>query len=154
MRRWRGLTGPLVACLALVAGLTARARLDIVEVRGRSMLPALRPGDRLLALRLGRAPRAGEVVLAPDPRDPTRELVKRVHALEATGVILRGDNPAFSTDARVFGALPVESVRWRIVARVWPLDRVGHIARRQPLELVDEGGEPACAVPDALVAGE
>jgi nickel-type superoxide dismutase maturation protease len=159
MRRSRGLLRPLVACLVLVALLAIRGRLDVVEVRGRSMLPALRPGDRLVALRLRRAPRAGDVVLAPDPRDPSRELVKRIVAVHASGVTLRGDNPDFSTDARIFGAIPADRIRWRIVARYWPIGRAGLIRpiaamRRGPLdEGAAEGGEPACAVPEALVAG-
>lgn len=153
MRRWRGLAGPLVACLAL-AYLVARHRLDVVEVRGRSMLPTLEPGDRLLAVRMRRAPLPGEVVLAPDPREPSRELVKRVRSVDAAGVRLQGDNPAFSSDARVFGAIPVGEVGWRIVARTWPLRRAGRIGRRTPVtEPVDEGGEAACAVPESLLSG-
>ena len=130
MRPVRGLIGPLVACLAVV--LIARRRLDVVEVRGRSMLPTLRPGDRLLALRLRRRPRPGEIVLAPDPRDPERELVKRVLTVDASGVTLRGDNPGVSTDARVFGAIAPDLVGWRLVARYWPVRRIGLIgdARR------------------------
>jgi nickel-type superoxide dismutase maturation protease len=137
----------------LVAGaLAARRRLDVVEVRGRSMAPTLHPGDRLLVVRA--APRPGDVVLAPDPRDPRRELIKRVTGIGAGGVRLRGDNPAGSTDARAFGAVPLEWIRWRVVLRYWPLDRIGAIplGPRQ-LELVDEGGEPACTVPEALIAG-
>jgi nickel-type superoxide dismutase maturation protease len=151
MRRVRGLIGPLVACLALA--LVARGRLDVVQVRGRSMAPTLLPGDRLLALRLRRPPRHGEIVLAPDPRDPSRELVKRVASIDAAGVTLRGDNPAFSTDARAFGMIPADRIGWRIVARVWPMRRAVLLRRQAFLQDFDEGGEPACAVPDSLVAG-
>lgn len=135
----RGLIGPLVACLAVA--LIARRRLDVIEVRGRSMLPTLRPGDRLLALRLRRQPRPGEIVLAPDPRDPKRELVKRVLSVDASGVTLRGDNPAVSTDARVFGAIAPDLVGWRLVARYWPLRRIGLVRRRRAVETVDEGAD-------------
>lgn len=151
MRRWGALVGPLVACLIL---LRLARRVDVVQVRGTSMVPALQPGDRLLAIRVARPPRPGEIVLAPDPRDPSRELVKRVGSVDATGVRLHGDNPDFSTDARVFGAIPLRDVRWRIVARTWPLRRAGPIRRRAPLAVLDEeGGELACAVPESLVAG-
>ncbi len=141
------------AVLGLVVGLTlaliARARLDVVEVRGRSMAPTLLPGDRLLALRA--QPRVGDVVLAPDPRDPRRELVKRVAALGQRGAWLRGDNPAASTDARAFGRVAVDRDAWRIVARYWPPQRAGRIPRAPGFDLVEEGGEPACAFPDAIV---
>ncbi len=132
--------------------LVARRRLDVVEVRGRSMAPALLPGDRLL---VGRArPRAGDVVVAPDPRDPGRELIKRVERLDATGVHLRGDNPAMSTDGRVFGAIPPDAVRWRVLVRYWPPARIGPVAGSAPaLTPLDEGGEPACTFPEALIAG-
>jgi nickel-type superoxide dismutase maturation protease len=162
MRPLRGLVRPLVACLALLAaGAAALATLvgrsfDVVEVRGRSMTPALWAGDRLLVLPLRRAPRAGEIVLAPDPRDPSRELVKRVAAVSGGAVTLRGDNPAASTDARTFGSVPVERIRWRVVARTWPPGRIGRVSRSSAalLEPIDEGGEPACAFPEELLAGE
>lgn len=145
MRRMRDLIGPLAAFM-LAAAVVAR-RLDALEVRGRSMLPTLHPGDRLLAARLRRAPRPGEIVLAADPRDPSRELVKRVIAADASGVRLGGDNAAFSTDARAFGAVPAHAVRWRVVARYWPVRRIGRLPASPRLESVDDGGEPAMRHP-------
>ena len=119
------------------------------------MAPTLLPGDRLLAIRLARSPRVGEVVLAPDPRATSRELVKRVAGIDGNAITLRGDNPAASTDARSFGQLPVSAVRWRVVLRYWPRDRIGRLPASPPrLAFVDEGGEPACPFPEALVAGE
>ena len=123
---------PLVAVwlvVSLLAGAAlARRWLDAVVVRGESMAPTLRPGDRLIVEAFSlrrRAPRAGDVVLAPDPRAPEREIVKRVAAYEPlTGrVELRGDAPEASTDSRTFGTLPREQVQWRVAARYWPLDR-------------------------------
>jgi nickel-type superoxide dismutase maturation protease len=112
------------ACLLAVAlAALARRWLDVVEVRGGSMLPALHPGDRLLVERWTysrRAPRAGEIVLAPDPRQPSRELIKRIVAVGDGVVELRGDAPAASTDSRTFGRLPVNGIRWRVTARYWP----------------------------------
>ena len=127
MRRARGLLGPLVACLLLAV--VVRRLIDVVVVRGRSMLPALRPGDRLIVVRARRAPRIGDVVLALDPRDAGRELVKRVAAVGASGVTLHGDNPAFSTDGRAFGPLPAAAVRWRVLGRCWPPGRLGAVPR-------------------------
>jgi len=103
----------------------ARRWIDVVEVRGQSMAPTLQPGDRLIVVR---APgRVADVVLAFDPRDPARELIKRVTAIDDWGVTLRGDNPSASTDARMFGELPPSSVQWRAVARYWPPARIGPI---------------------------
>src|SRR5687767_8933391 len=151
MHQGRGLIGSLLV-LAGIAMLTRRS-LDVVEVRGRSMAPTLLPGDRLLVARL--PPRTGDVVVATDPRDPRRELIKRVHRFDSAGIQLRGDNPAFSTDARLFGALPPRVVTWRAVFRYWPRSRIGRVpAAPAALTRVDEGGEPACTFPEALIAGD
>ena len=145
------LVWPLVGVVAVLA---LRRHLDVVEVRGRSMAPALLPGDRLLVARLG-SPRLGDVVLAADPRDPRRELVKRVFAFNAAGVALRGDNRSESTDARHFGPMPPAAVRWRVVGRYWPADRIGLVSRAPSgMDQAEVGGEPACTFPEALIAGE
>ena len=145
--------GGLVRLLAiLLAVLAVRRTFDVVEVRGRSMAPTLQPGDRLLALRLRRPIRVGEIVLAADPRDPRRELIKRVASADQSGIHLRGDNPSASTDARTFGTLAASSIEWRVIGRYWPLGRIGLLAPRPATPVaLDEGGEPACAFPEALV---
>jgi nickel-type superoxide dismutase maturation protease len=109
--------------VALVAAVIAHRILDVVEVRGRSMAPTLVPGDRLIVARAG--PRPGRIVLARDPRDRNRELIKRVARVDGAGAWLVGDDPASSTDARTFGHVPVASIRWRAVVRYWPPRRVG-----------------------------
>jgi nickel-type superoxide dismutase maturation protease len=150
MRRGRGLIRPLLVLSGLLVGALAARRVDVVEVRGRSMAPSLLPGDRLLVVRATRPPHLGEVVLASDPRDAGRELVKRIASLDRFGVALRGDNPAFSTDARTFGSIPASAIRWRAVLRYWPRERFGRIPPA-PSDL--EGGESACTFPGALIAG-
>jgi nickel-type superoxide dismutase maturation protease len=100
-----------------------------VAVEGRSMAPALRPGDWLLVDPLAyqeAGPAVGDIVVAPDPREPTRLLVKRVGGIAADGSLeLRGDAPDASTDSRTFGLLPAAAVTGRAWARYWPLRRVG-----------------------------
>jgi nickel-type superoxide dismutase maturation protease len=129
--------GPLFLALGVAAGVTIGRRwLDLVEVRGGSMAPSLLPGDRLLVEShsyQSRAPRAGEVVLAADPRRPDRELIKRVASIdEATSSVeLRGDAPEASTDSRAFGAIPLSAIRWRAVFRYWPPQRAGRLVSGQ-----------------------
>jgi nickel-type superoxide dismutase maturation protease len=158
----RGPGRPLAFIAGALAGVAAavlvRRHLDVVEVSGSSMAPALQPGDRLLVESLTfalRAPRAGELVLAPDPRLPSRELVKRVAAVGPTGIDLRGDHPAASTDSRSFGPIPASSVRWRVALRYWPPLRFGGIGAAsgagEPWHPGEEGGEPACAAFGDLV---
>lgn len=118
----------ILLLLALIGGAAlARHWLDVVEVRGGSMAPALEPGDRLLVVRTIRTPRVGDVVLARDPREPSRELIKRVADMGPYGVVLHGDNPSSSTDARTFGPLPTHGLQWRAVARYWPPSRFGRL---------------------------
>ena len=108
----RPLSSFALRAAALGAGVAAvafaRRWLDVVEVQGGSMAPTLIPGEWLLVERrtyARRRPRMGEIVLASDPRDPSRELIKRVAAVDAdSGTLdLRGDAPEASTDSRTFG---------------------------------------------------
>jgi hypothetical protein len=97
-------------------------RFAVVE---DSMRPALQPGDGLLALRLGCA-RRGQVRVFPDPRVPTRWLVKRVGEVRGAG---RGasfeacsDNPHAPgvIDSRQFGWVPAAGsyrVVWTVPGR-------------------------------------
>jgi nickel-type superoxide dismutase maturation protease len=122
-------TRALLGTFVLVAAVLVAARrwVDVVEVRGASMVPTLDPGDRLLVVRRRASIRRGDVVLALDPRDAARELVKRGEATDGAEVVLRGDHAAASTDGRTFGALPASAVLWRAVFRYWPPSGVGPI---------------------------
>jgi len=100
-----------------------------VAVTGRSMEPTFRDGDWLLVRQLRRAPRAGEVIIAADPREPARLLVKRVRAVAPDGVRVQGDHadPAESTDSRQFGPIPGSAVIGRPLLRYAPLHRFGFV---------------------------
>jgi hypothetical protein len=101
------------------------------------MLPSLRPGDRLLLLRLPPSP--GAVVAVVDPREPARTLLKRVAAVPGgaadlpgggrfeagDGYVVLGDNPAASTDSLAFGPVPRRLLRGRAVYRYAPTGRTG-----------------------------
>lgn len=123
MQGWetRALLGLLGAVVLVVSRTCAR-----VEVSGTSMVPTLLPGDRLLVWRPGAIRvQAGDVVVAPDPRQPSRPLVKRVVAVRGGRLDLAGDNPAASTDSRSFGEIPAASVVGRAVYRYAPPQRAG-----------------------------
>ncbi len=86
-----------------------------VEVADESMLPTLRPGDRLRVDRSEyreRAPRVGEIVVFVDPEAPRRWLVKRVSAVDVgqRTIEVRGDNAALARDSRRFGPVPLEQL--------------------------------------------
>jgi nickel-type superoxide dismutase maturation protease len=132
MSRRRPLVALLGTAAGVAAGVAASRWLDVVEVQGGSMAPALLPGDRLLVESRSyqsRAPRPGEIVLAADPRQGDRELIKRVAAVDDVGAVadLRGDAPDESTDSRDFGAVPLSAIRWRAAFRYWPPERAGRL---------------------------
>ena len=106
---------------------TARGRPRRVVVSGDSMLPAFRPGDRLLVIPVARI-REGDVVAVSDPREGARLLVKRVHRVAGDRLEVQGDNPAASTDSRHFGPVPAAAVQGRAVYRYHPPDRTGWLA--------------------------
>ena len=105
------------------------------------MVPALLPGDWLLAWRTRRV-RPGQVVLAWHPQRPGFLLVKRVAWWEEAatgggsppyeeeppgGWWLASDNPgAGAVDSARFGPVPVDLIVARVLLRYWP------IRRRQP----------------------
>lgn len=120
------------------AGWMAAGRLRRVEVVGDSMRPTLEPGDRLLlrttssrhARRLPGALRPGDLVALPDPRRPSRIVVKRVASVGPGGVRVLGDNARASTDSRHFGSVAPEQVRGRAVYRYHPPHRRGRVGHR------------------------
>ena len=98
-------------------------------VKGPSMAPTLRDGDGILAVRGGRAPRAGDVVLARFRSRPDLLVVKRLVRSDGSGWWLQGDNDLVADDSRAYGVADVVA---RVVLRWWP--RPGRLKRR-PREL-------------------
>lgn len=88
--------------------------LGFYRVAGESMLPSYRPGDTLLGWRWF-TPRQGQVVVAIQAGRP---LIKRIATIEASAVILAGDNPAASTDSRQFGPVHKNQLEAKIIAKI------------------------------------
>ena len=89
------------------------------------MEPTLREGDWLLVRKLARPARVGELVVAADPREPRRLLVKRVAAVLGDTVSVAGDRADASTDSRAFGPIHRSGILGRPVLRYAPLARFG-----------------------------
>ncbi|MFC7976297.1 S26 family signal peptidase [Streptomyces cinereoruber] len=134
-------TVALIATAALIVGGLAAARhvLIAVTVHGASMYPALAPGDRILVRRAAAPaarPRVRRVVVLRRDRipgaGPDGLVVKRVAAgpgdrmPSAVGdgvvpdghLVVLGDNPHVSTDSRVWGPVPLDSVVGTMVGRL------------------------------------
>ena len=104
----------------------SRLPWGLARVRGGSMLPGLRPGDRLL-VRYAATPRPGEVVvarLADGTVAVKRATERRTTATGGPGWWLLSDNPDEGVDSRHRG--PVDAAAVLAVARVrlWPWPRV------------------------------
>lgn len=97
-----------------------RTRVGLAVVRGRSMLPTLRDGDRLLVVH-GAAPRLGRLAVVRLPDGVLA--VKRVTRREPGGWWVERDNPAEGVDSWAVGAVPDTDVLARVLARLWPRPR-------------------------------
>ena len=94
--------------------------IGLAVVRGRSMEPTLRDGDRLLIRYGGRIrPRSLVVVRLPD----RPVAVKRAdHRVDGGWWVVR-DNARDGVDSWTVGAIPDDDVVAVVLARVWPLIR-------------------------------
>ena len=96
------------------------ASWGLAVVRGRSMRPTLRDGDRLL-VRHGAAPRAGDLVVVRLPDGVVA--VKRATMRRDGGWWVERDNPDEGVDSWQVGAIPEADVLAVVRLRVWPVRR-------------------------------
>ena len=115
--------------------------VDLTLCTGPSMEPTLNANSDLVLLdrvspRLGRIA-TGDIVVADSPTRPGETVCKRVSAVAGERipgsffadvvppgcVWLLGDNRRNSTDSRIYGPVPTDIVKGRVVLRVWPLDQ-------------------------------
>jgi nickel-type superoxide dismutase maturation protease len=104
-----------------------------VAVEGGSMRPTLEAGDWLLVdpeAYASTAPAVDDLVLVPDPRQPSRLLVKRVAEVHDDGrqLSVAGDAHDESTDSRAFGPVSASTVEGRPWFRYWPPGRLGRVS--------------------------
>ena len=90
-------------------------------VRGDSMLPTLRPGDRLL-VSYRRRPRPGDIVVARFVDGTVA--VKRAAEPRGPGWWLLSDNASAGTDSRHRGVVADADVWGTALVRVWPRPRL------------------------------
>jgi signal peptidase I len=83
-----------ILVMLLIAGLVARAALQIYTVSDRTMSPTIDADQTLLVSRLIfqlRPPQRGELVLVNAPNAPNQQIVRRVIGLPGDVVELRGE---------------------------------------------------------------
>jgi signal peptidase I len=91
------------------------------------MEPTLHDGDWLMVDPLSfvdRPPRVGEIVVASDPRAPTRSVVKRVRSIVGDQLLVGGDHPAHGDESLEIAASDLRGRPW---LRYWPLRRLGWV---------------------------
>jgi signal peptidase I len=86
-------------------------------VRGPSMQPTLRDGDRLL-VRHGGSPQVGDLVVVRLPDGVVA--VKRATRREPEGWWVERDNPAVGVDSWVVGTIADTEVVAVVRLRIWP----------------------------------
>ena len=92
-------------------------RIGIAIVRGRSMTPTLRDGDRLLIAH-GAGPRPGRLAVVRFGDGVVA--VKRLDHDSEQGWWVSRDNPREGRDSWSAGAVPPAGVLAIVLARVWP----------------------------------
>ena len=109
----------------------AFAGWSVVTVRGPSMAPTLRDGDRLLVSRVRAAARLrpGSVVVAVHPRRPEILVVKRAVRHVPGGWWLLSDNALVTSDSSEYGAVADALIEARAVLRLRDPLRVAWIRR-------------------------
>jgi phage repressor protein C with HTH and peptisase S24 domain len=96
-------------------------RVGMARVRGRSMQPTLRNGDRIL-VHYGATPRPGDLVVVRLPDRPVS--VKRLVRREPDGGWwVERDNPSEGVDSWAVGAVPEADLLAVVRARLWPRPR-------------------------------
>ncbi|OEV07343.1 signal peptidase, partial [Streptomyces nanshensis] len=107
-------------------------RIGLAEVYNPSMLPVLRPGDRLV-VKYGSRARPGAVMVLRHPLQHDLLIVKRAVERRSGGrwwVV--GDNPQVRNDSREFGAVPEELMVARAWVRLRPPSSPDRGPRRSP----------------------
>ncbi len=92
-----------------------------MQVEGYSMWPTLKPKDRVIVRPLDQHaafPAVGAIVVCLHPQQPSRQVIKRLHAVEDTQLTILGDCPDSSTDSRQWGGVPKECLVGEVVALV------------------------------------
>lgn len=93
-------------------------RLQGIVIKGDSMHPTLKPGDRLLVDK-NSAINVGDIVVAAHPFKSSVKIVKRVANIESDGrILLSGDNPNESSDSRAFGSINRSDIIGKVVFRL------------------------------------
>ena len=92
-----------------------------VLVDGESMSPTLLPGESLLVqddFYKYHPPQVGDVILLQHPTQPDLVMVKRIHKIKDTEILVLGDNQSKSTDSRDFGFIKNSNILGKVTSKI------------------------------------
>jgi hypothetical protein len=104
-------------------GAARRGRWEVRVVRGRSMHPTLRDGDRLLVRRTkagDAAPLPSALVVVRLPGDRPESVKRLLRRDPDGGWWVERDNPLEGVDSWQVGAIPEKDLLGVVIARIWP----------------------------------
>jgi nickel-type superoxide dismutase maturation protease len=90
--------------------------IAIRRVSGISMIPTLKPGGIVLALRVKKYKIGDIVIFAHDSLDK----IKRISSINGYDYQVIGDNPEHSTDSREFGRINQSEILGKVI---WPINK-------------------------------
>lgn len=83
------------------------------RVHGNSMLPTLKHGQIVIALK-AKKPKANDIIVF---EHDGREKIKRIQSIKNNTAFVIGDNLAASTDSRKFGPIQRSAIRGVVLKR-------------------------------------
>lgn len=90
-----------------------RSPFSIYKVFGKSMLPKLKPDDKVISFNWFIRPKVNDLVVA---KVSGKEIIKRVHLIKDKEVFLKGDNEQESTDSRTYGFINSSQIIGKVIA--------------------------------------
>ena len=90
-------------------------------VDGESMSPTLLPGESLLVqddFYKYHPLQVGDIILLQHPTQSDLIMVKRIHQIKDTEILVLGDNPSKSTDSRDFGFIKNSNILGKVTSKI------------------------------------
>ena len=94
-------------------------RRRVMQVKGYSMWPTLKPKDRVIVRPLNqhsKLPAIGSIIVCIHPQQPSLRVIKRLSSVADNQITILGDCPDASTDSRQWGSISQSCLIGEVVA--------------------------------------
>lgn len=99
----------------LVLAIVINKSFLVIKVEGDSMTPTYVPNQVVMATKLFISLAPGDIVVAIDPIDNSKFIIKRIKYVNGDKVFLVGDNANISLDSRYFGEVEISTICGKIL---------------------------------------